>query len=139
MHGIDSEYWWDASISPSYESLISDLSSISVGQFSSENLEVTMETEDDPQIGDNISFSFNLNKQRFTYQIKYQGDWVDLSFISKINQALKDTQSLAQYYWIDTGEQFVVVIFLDDKKFSFIPEILGGSLKEFDEISKAEY
>jgi hypothetical protein len=135
-YGFDSEYWWDPSISASYESLISGLSSISRGYFSPDRLEITMDTEDSPEVGDKITFSFNLNQQRFSYQLNFQGDWVDSTFISKINQALTDTQSPVQYYWIDTGDQFVVVVVLNDEQFSFVSDVLGGSLKKFDEIFK---
>ena len=135
VYGFDSEYWWDPTVADSYVRLVEDLSNISRGQFQPAKIAVATPPEDSLwEDGDELALSFTLKDKQFRHQLEFQGDWVDLSFITKINQALSDTGSDGQYYWLFTDDQMVVVIFLTQEQHPVIKEILGSELRDYQDM-----
>ncbi|MCB0077410.1 MAG: hypothetical protein KDD73_08275 [Anaerolineales bacterium] len=126
---FDTEYLWDPTVSASYEALVSDLANISRGMFAPQQVVVTPEADEGLEYDGELLLTFKLFDHTYQQPLKFLGDWVDLRFIGCINRALAATGVDGRYYWIDTNDQCVVLIFLTPPQLVVAKELIGEPLK----------
>jgi len=136
VYKFDSEYWWDPTVKESYSKLIMDLCNISQKRFKPIDLEIKIQNEDSIVDGDKFSFSFKLGQQYFCHELAFWGDAVDLSFISMINQSLKKSKIDGQFYWLNTNDQNVAVIYLSKRQYNKLKRLFKPDLRKFNDIFK---
>lgn len=131
-HWFDTEYWWDPTVEASYEKLVRELHAIARSTFQLDNVSVTAERED-LDWGDKLLLRFELNGQEFRQQLTFQGEWLDLHFVTGLNDALASTGVDGRYYFIDTQDQTVLAIFLMEAQRDLVRGELGSNLRGFDD------
>jgi hypothetical protein len=99
-----------------YEEVTVGLAGISRGQFHPQSIMDNYEY-------DKLSvFSFELNGTKYETTLQNNGDWLDLSVVGLINQALEEQQIDGQFYALDDEGQFVTLIFLPENRFEAVME-----------------
>lgn len=72
-------------------------------------------TSDESYIWD-VKVMFSFNAKVYETRIDYQGDWVNMSFVKLINQALSEADIDAQFYHIVSGDQVAIVACLNQRQ-----------------------
>lgn len=98
----------------SYIEIINRFSQLSGNVFRPTDLRVVMTPppSDHPDYNRKIELFFEFNGIKYSKELSDFQDWVDLSFIELINQALSDGDIDYSFYDIDTGDQGAMIIFL---------------------------
>jgi hypothetical protein len=132
----DTACWFDTEyiyhVIEAYTELVEKVSQISHGIFIPENISVIVGPE---MLGyekkEFINLSFGYRGRDYSCDLKDMDDWVDLSFIVLMNQALSEAGQAGRFYGIDTGDQTALVIFLTEQQRETIQQKDLFSLWEF--------
>jgi hypothetical protein len=138
VYGFDSEYWWNPTVTASYIELVSAITTVSRGNCTPQRVTVTPKADESLKDGDYLTLSFEFAGQRYTQQLEFWGDAVDLHIVDALNRALSDTDETGRYYWINTHDQMVVLIFLTVAQLPIVQELLGADLRPWGDIYRLD-
>lgn len=116
---FDTEYIDDSSkTEKSYIEIITGISQLSGDVFRPTNLRVviTPPPSEHPDYDRKIKLFFEFNGLKYSKELSDFQDWVDLSFITFINQLLSENGIDHSFYNVDTGDQCAMIVFLHNEK-----------------------
>lgn len=121
---FDSEDFWATDL---YEELVNDLIGISRNILQIKNLSV-QNVENDSE---KLLLSFEIDNQMFTKMLIVDGDWIDHTIFTFVNNSLSKTKITERFYQVFTNDQVIITIFLTQQQFSFLSDIFEEELIEF--------
>ena len=128
---FDSAFWGIYSIEAGYKQLFDKVISMTRGLFVPLNVQFQAHTLPQEE-GNFVAFSFEFNGRLFHNKLTLLGDIVDLRFVVYVNQSLLTCGVDGRFYWIETGDQVVAIIFLTKAQFQIIKQVYGDMIFEYE-------
>lgn len=103
--------WFDTEIFEAagvYIDLIEEAAGISHGACSPQDVTATR----NPPLDEYVHLSFKVSGKTYTRDLSVNRDWIDMNYLTLMNEALEDTSESGRYYVIDRPVQDVIVLFL---------------------------